>query len=288
MSEQAAASTSDVLAVAGIAVEQQAVPGDADQIAHPEAVNAKPNQMAAHKAQREAEKAAARQKLEEQKAIAAQKRAAANASLAQRRADSKHKREIARVNKGFEKRHAEWAALNEEATAALSTAKSLQPMSAQYFDAPAQLIEQRAGKATYTSGSGGVSIPIGSIGGRSVRYRIGATKGHISHADPEDKVVDSGKVVVLTSGVNFIGSNQTRVSDFKKMVDLTAASGELRISVSNRQKPTRIKVPASQFSALILAVSIAQADAAATRDQLVKQLEGEAARIANEEPQLVS
>src|SRR5580693_8373259 len=42
----------------------------------------------------------------------------------------------------------------------------------------AALIEERRGAGHYEGRSQGVSIPVGSIGGRSVRYRVGASKGH--------------------------------------------------------------------------------------------------------------
>jgi hypothetical protein len=43
---------------------------------------------------------------------------------------------------------------------------------------PAALIETRAGQGHYQGVSGGVSIPIGSVGGHPVRYRVGASRGH--------------------------------------------------------------------------------------------------------------
>ena len=40
------------------------------------------------------------------------------------------------------------------------------------------LIEDRRGAGHYAGRSQGFSIPVGSVGGRSVRYRVGANKGH--------------------------------------------------------------------------------------------------------------
>ncbi len=39
------------------------------------------------------------------------------------------------------------------------------------------LVEDRRGAGHYEGHSSGFSIPVGSVGGRSVRYRVGATKG---------------------------------------------------------------------------------------------------------------
>ncbi len=40
------------------------------------------------------------------------------------------------------------------------------------------LIEDRKTAGHWEGRSSGISIPVGSIGGRSVRYRVGASKGH--------------------------------------------------------------------------------------------------------------
>lgn len=239
----------------------------------------------ARELERDAERAAKAEARRAAVEAADAKRAESKALSAANRAKAAHAREVAKANRGFDQRHAEWASLNSEVQSALQTARTFQPSGGEYFGTPAQLIEQRAGARTYVGASRGVSIPVGSIGGRSIRYRAGATKGHVVQGDPVDKVIDSGRVVVTAAGVNFVGANQTRVSDYKKMVDLSITNGELRISVSNRQKITRVRPAASQLTGLMLAIHIAQADASGSRDDLIAQLEAEAARIASTEPQ---
>src|ERR1035437_8447955 len=50
----------------------------------------------------------------------------------------------------------------------------------------ASLVEDRRGSGHYEGGSTGVSIPAGSLGGHSVRYRVGANRGSLrpGRADP--------------------------------------------------------------------------------------------------------
>jgi hypothetical protein len=61
----------------------------------------------------------------------------------------------------------------------------LKPEEALFYEVTnCALVEERRGKGTYEGGSTGVSIPIGSLGGRSVRYRVGASRGHYVQGAP--------------------------------------------------------------------------------------------------------
>jgi hypothetical protein len=60
----------------------------------------------------------------------------------------------------------------------------------------ASLVEARAGKGHYEGRSQGVSIPVGSLGGRSVRYRVGASKGHYVQGAPTPTAIDTGQLGV--------------------------------------------------------------------------------------------
>ena len=46
------------------------------------------------------------------------------------------------------------------------------------------LIEDRKGAGQWKGSSQGVSFPIGRVAGRSVRYRVGATRGHYVQGAP--------------------------------------------------------------------------------------------------------
>ena len=103
------------------------------------------------------------------------------------------------------------------------------------------LIEMRAGAGHYSGHSQGVSIPIGSIGGRSVRYRVGAQKGHFVAGTPEEKVVDQGQLVITSQRLVFMGKSKTSECSFGKLLNIQQAPGRITVSVSNRQKPTVVQ-----------------------------------------------
>ncbi len=108
--------------------------------------------------------------------------------------------------------------------------------------AGAGLIEERRGPGRYQGSSHGVSIPVATIGGRSVRYRVGANKGHFVQGAPTPTAIDTGTVFVTNQRVIFQGGNQTRECAFAKLIGLEHddAAGSTTFSVSNRQKPTTV------------------------------------------------
>ncbi len=105
----------------------------------------------------------------------------------------------------------------------------------------AGLIEDRRGAGQWQGRSSGVSFPIGSIGGRSIRYRVGSSRGHFVQGAPVPTAIDLGTVYVTNQRVVFQGAKQTRECRFDKMVGFQhTADGSTIFSVSNRQKPTTV------------------------------------------------
>jgi len=106
----------------------------------------------------------------------------------------------------------------------------------------ASLVEERRGSGHWQGGSTGVSIPVGSLGGRSVRYRVGATRGHYVQGTPHPTAIDTGTVFVTNRRVVFQGTNQTRECSFDKLIGFqhSDADGTTVLSLSNRQKPVTI------------------------------------------------
>jgi hypothetical protein len=103
------------------------------------------------------------------------------------------------------------------------------------------LVEERRGKGHYQGGSTGFSIPVGSVGGRSVRYRIGASRGHYVQGAPSPTAIDTGTMFVTNQRVVFRGTKQTRECAFAKLIGFQhSVDGSTTFSVSNRQKPTTI------------------------------------------------
>jgi hypothetical protein len=103
------------------------------------------------------------------------------------------------------------------------------------------LVELRKGQGQWQGRSHGVSIPVGSLGGRSVRYRVGASKGHIVQGAPHPTAIDSGDAFITNQRVVFKGHTQTRECLFSKLLGYDISDdGSLTLSVSNRQKPTTL------------------------------------------------
>ena len=80
------------------------------------------------------------------------------------------------------------------------------------------LVEERRGQGTYVGHSQGVSVPVVRIGGRQIRYRVGATKGHYVQGTPTPTAVDTGATVITSTRVIFQGTRQTRQCPFARLV----------------------------------------------------------------------
>jgi len=143
------------------------------------------------------------------------------------------------------------------------------------------LIEDRAGQGHWEGRSQGVSIPVGSLGGRSVRYRVGASKGHYVKGAPVSTAVDNGTVYITSRRVVFAGSRQTRECAFAKLVGFhhDDRSGSTTFSVSNRQKATTVHYGRSLSAAFDFRLDLALAHCRGIVGQLVSQTEAELADI---------
>ena len=104
------------------------------------------------------------------------------------------------------------------------------------------LVEERRGQGHYVGGSQGFSIPIGSLGGRTVRYHVSAQRGHFEQGPMAPSVVATGTMFITDQRIVFTGPTQTRECAFAKVVAMNRDddTGTLTVAVSNRQKPTVI------------------------------------------------
>ncbi len=141
------------------------------------------------------------------------------------------------------------------------------------------LIEERRSGGHFQSGSQGVSIPIGSLGGRTVRYHVGATRGHYVQGTPAPTAIDSGTVYVTNQRVVFTGQAQTRECRFDKLLSCQATSGATTFSVSNRQKPTTIHYGAALDGWFAFRLELAMAHYRGELPALVAQLTGDLAAL---------
>jgi hypothetical protein len=150
----------------------------------------------------------------------------------------------------------------------------------------AALIEERRGKGHYVGRSSGFSIPLGSVAGRSVRYRVGATRRRYVQGRPTSTAVDTGSVYITNKRVIFQGSKQTRECAFGKLIGFqhSGRNGSTTFSVSNRQKPTTIRYGSKHSDTFDFRLDLALAHFRGTLADLVRQLQTELAQLDAERP----
>ena len=109
------------------------------------------------------------------------------------------------------------------------------------------LVEDRRGAGEWHGRSRGFSIPVASIHGRSIRYRVGSSRGHFVQGPPTPTAIDVGTAYITNQRFVFQGAKQTRECLYDKLVGFQHddAIGETIFSVSNRQKSTCIHYGAS-------------------------------------------
>ena len=146
------------------------------------------------------------------------------------------------------------------------------------------LIEERRVGGHWQSGSQGVSIPIGSLGGRTVRYHVGATRGHYVQGTPAPIAIDTGTVFVTDQRVVFTGQSQTRECRFDKLLGYQQGAGETTLSVSNRQKPTTIHYGTALDGWFGFHLELALAHYRGDVDALVAQLTQQLAEVEARKP----
>jgi hypothetical protein len=143
------------------------------------------------------------------------------------------------------------------------------------------LVEERKGAGHFVGGSTGVSIPIGSLRGRSVRYRVGTTRGHYVAGQPEPTAVAEGTLYLTNQRLVFLSATQTRECRFDRLVGIQAddSSGQLFVSVSNRQHPTVIAYGAAAAPWVAFHIDLCLAQWRGDVDQLVAGLDSQLAEI---------
>jgi hypothetical protein len=149
----------------------------------------------------------------------------------------------------------------------------------------AALVEDRRGPGQWQGRSSGFSIPVGSIGGRSIRYRTGQSRGHFVQGAPAPTAIDTGNVIVTNRRVVFQGAKQTRECLFDKLVGFQHASdGSTVFSVSNRQKPTTVHYGPNLAGWFDLRLDLALAHYRNDLTGLVGQVEADLKAIDTQKP----
>ncbi len=182
----------------------------------------------------------------------------------------------------------DWQAHHDAYVALLDTARTftgttadgllLGPGETLYLQvADTALIEERRGPGTYTGHSQGISVPVVRVGGRQIRYRVGATRGHYVQGQPAPTAVDTGTTFITSTRVVFRGSRQTRTCAFAKLLgyDADGARGSVTLSVANRSTPTTIQYGPACAATVEFRLDLALAHFRGTVDDLVAGLEAD-------------
>ena len=124
-------------------------------------------------------------------------------------------------------------------------------------------------------------MPIGSVRGRSVRYRVGATRGHYVQGAPTLTAIDTGTVYITNRRVIFAGSRQTRECAFAKLISFEHddQQGYTTFSVSNRQKPTTVNYGPAVAPHFDFRLDLALAHFRGTTAGLVAELQRDLAEL---------
>jgi hypothetical protein len=205
----------------------------------------------------------------------------------------KHKAKMAEEE--YQAALAEWQSEHDELTAVIQAATTRQgsPSSDIILKAGesvfgmvsnASLVEDRRGPGHYAGTSQGISIPIASVGGRSIRYRVGASRGHFVQGDLHPEGVDDGKLIITNQRILFLGSKKTEECDFDKLVSVNVEAGDVYLSVSNREKVTRIhfgsRIDGWVHLRLALAMSVGRGDT----DQFTAQVQAQLNELDSNKP----
>jgi hypothetical protein len=145
----------------------------------------------------------------------------------------------------------------------------------------AALIEDRRGAGHYEGRSSGISIPVGNLGGHTVRYRVGASRGHYAQGAPTPTAIDTGTVFITNKRVIFQGRKQTRECTFAKLIGFhhDADAGTTTFSVSNRQKPTTVRYGPQLSGAFQFRLDLGLAHYRGSVNELLQRLTTEANAI---------
>jgi hypothetical protein len=147
------------------------------------------------------------------------------------------------------------------------------------------LVEPRKGPGQWRGRSSGVSIPIGSLGGRTVRYRIGASRGHYVQGAPHPTAIDTGTLFITNQRLVFEGHSQTRECPFTKLLGYEHGDdGTTTVSVSNRQRPVTVHYGANLNGWVRLRLDLALAHFHGDVPALVERLQQGLAAVDAEKP----
>ncbi len=150
----------------------------------------------------------------------------------------------------------------------------------------ASLVQDRTTPGHYVGGSAGVSVPIGSIAGRSVRYRVGAQRGHFVPGVPTPTAVDVGTFYITDQRFVYSGQKQSHEMLLSKVVAMHRDDdlGKLTVGVSNRQKNVIVYYGPKVGESVKFYLDLAVARHAGEADAFVAQLQASVDEIDAKKP----
>ncbi len=131
----------------------------------------------------------------------------------------------------------------------------------------------------WSGSSRGVSVPVGSFGGRSVRFRVGQTHGHFVQGESHPSAIDSGTLTVTTQRITYQGTSHTVEHLLDKLMSVEHHEGEFVLSVSNRQHPTTLFVGSTVEIWLDARIHLALALHSGQGDEAVARLREQLAEL---------
>jgi hypothetical protein len=143
----------------------------------------------------------------------------------------------------------------------------------------AVLVEPRKQAGHWQGASQGVSLHI--PGTKSMRYRVGATRGTFQPGAEVPSPIDEGQFTVTTLRAVFVGAKQTREWAWAKLIGVQhqADAPWTAIAVSNRQKTSGIAYDAEHADLMRFWIDLAVARATGTDDELVDAIRAEIAAL---------
>jgi len=137
---------------------------------------------------------------------------------------------------------------------------------------PLGLIEPRSSGGHWVGGSQGISVHV--PGTKSMRYRVGASRGTYVRGEEVPTVIDTGEFMVTTQRAVFAGSKASREWVWAKLVGITHAEDAswTTIAVANRQKVSGVVYGDDVKDTVRFRIDLAVAIATNTRDELVQHL----------------
>ena len=149
----------------------------------------------------------------------------------------------------------------------------------------ASLIEDRRGAGHWEGRSSGFSVPVASIGGRSIRYHVGQSRGHYVQGAPVPTAIDHGKSFITDQRVVFLGGKQTRECAFAKLLGVEHESGGVTVfSVSNRQKATVVACGSEAAGTFVFRLDLALAHYRNTLPAFISQLDSDLGAVEQRQP----